>query len=48
MYFLIRGPFRMIVEAQSEEEARQTAERILRNDGIKAQVIEARRLEERR
>ena len=47
MQFIVRCPFKMVVEAESEEDARRAAERILRNDGIKAQAIEARRLEKR-
>lgn len=42
--YLVRGPSKMVVVAESEAEARKTAERILGYEGIKAQAIEARRV----
>jgi hypothetical protein len=41
MQFIVKGIFTIVVDANSMPEAKQTAERILRNDGIKAISIEA-------
>ncbi len=39
--YIVKGFFTMAVEAEGWPEAKQTAERILRNDGIKAIALEA-------
>ena len=41
MVYIVKGIFTMGVEADRAPEARSTAERILRNDGIKATVMDA-------
>ena len=41
MLYVVKGMFTMVVEADGATEARSTAERILRNDGIKAIVLDA-------
>ena len=40
MLYTVKGMFTMVVEADGTPEARSTAERILRNDGIKAIVLD--------
>ena len=39
--YIVKGFFTMAVEAEGWPEAKQTAKRILRNDGIKAIALEA-------
>ena len=41
MQYIVKGMYQMVVEASSWTEAKQTSERILRNDGIKAVAVEA-------
>lgn len=41
MLYIVKGFFTMAVEADAAPEAKHTAERILRNDGIKAIALEA-------
>ena len=41
MQYIVRGMFTMAVEAEGYQGAKQAAERILRNDGIKAIALEA-------
>lgn len=41
MQFVVKGMFTMIVSAGSPPDAKQTAERILRHEGIKAVAVEA-------
>ncbi len=41
MQFITKGMFVMVVDAESSREAKQTAERILRHNGIRAVVVEA-------
>jgi hypothetical protein len=48
MQYIVKGIYTMAVEAGSMPEAKQTAERILRNDGIKAISIEATENTEKR
>ncbi len=41
MQYIVKGMYQMVVEASSWTEAKQTSERILRNDGIKVIALEA-------
>ena len=41
MQYIVKGMFTMAVDADSAPEAKHTAERILRYDGIKAIALEA-------
>ncbi len=41
MQYITKGMFVMVVDANTVVEARQTAERILRHNGIRAVVVEA-------
>ncbi len=41
MLYIVKGMFQMAVEAEGYQGAKQAAERILRNDGIKAIALEA-------
>ena len=41
MLYIVKGMFQMAVEANAAPEAKHTAERILRNDGIKAIALDA-------
>ncbi len=41
MRFVVKGTFTMIVDATTPPEAKQTAERILRNEGVRATALEA-------
>lgn len=41
MQFITKGMFVMVVDAKTAVEAKQTAERILRHEGIKAVAVEA-------
>jgi hypothetical protein len=41
MQYIVRGMFTMAVEAEGYQGAKQAAERILRNDGIKAIALDA-------
>lgn len=40
MQFIVKGMFTMAVDAESAPEAKQTAERILRHEGVKAIALE--------
>jgi hypothetical protein len=41
MLYIVKGTFQMAVQADTAPEAKHTAERILRYDGIKAIALEA-------
>jgi len=41
MQYIVRGMFTMVVEAGGYQDAKQAAEQILRNDGIKAIALDA-------
>ena len=41
MLYIVKGMFQMAVQADTAPEAKHTAERILRYDGIKAIALEA-------
>ena len=41
MLYVVKGMFQMAVQADTAPEAKHTAERILRYDGIKAIALEA-------
>lgn len=47
MLYVVKGMFTMVVEADGAPEARRTAERILRNDGVKVFVLDAAEEEKR-
>jgi hypothetical protein len=40
MQFIVKGMFTMVVEAGGCQEAKQTAERILQHEGVKAIALE--------
>lgn len=40
MQFVVKGMFTMIVDATAPPEAKQTAERILQHEGVKAIALE--------
>lgn len=43
MHYIVKGMFTMIVDATAPPEAKQTAERILQHEGVKAIALEARK-----